>query len=84
MGDDDGSGDILRIGTGTTQTLSPTCGPLLRDRRGTLMDDISAIAGLTASLRAAVEIMKAMNDISDAKRDHVRPGVRTRGPVRAI
>jgi hypothetical protein len=30
------------------------------------MDDISAIAGLTASLRAAVEIMKAMNDISDA------------------
>jgi hypothetical protein len=66
MGDDDGSGDILRIGTGTTRTLSPTCGSLLRDRRGTLMDDISAIAGLTASLRAAVEIMKAMNDISDA------------------
>src|SRR5580658_2673746 len=30
------------------------------------MDDISAIAGLTTSLRAAVEIMKAMNDISDA------------------
>jgi hypothetical protein len=30
------------------------------------MDDISAIAGLTASLRAAAEIMKAMKDISDA------------------
>jgi hypothetical protein len=30
------------------------------------MEDISAIAGLTTSLRAAVEIMKAMNDISDA------------------
>jgi hypothetical protein len=30
------------------------------------MDDISAISGLTASLRAAVEIMKAMNDICDA------------------
>jgi hypothetical protein len=67
MGDDDDSGDILRIGTGTTRTLSPTCGPLLRDRRGTLMDDISAIAGLTASLRAAVEIMKAMNDLIPTK-----------------
>jgi hypothetical protein len=30
------------------------------------MDDISAIAGLTTSLRAAVEIMKAMDDISDS------------------
>jgi hypothetical protein len=53
--------------TATTDgTLSLTCGALLRDRRRVLMDDTSAIAGLTASLRAAVEIMKAMNDISDA------------------
>lgn len=60
-------GAFCAFETATTDgTLSPMRGPLLRDRRGTLMDDISAIAGLTASLRAAVEIMKAMNDISDA------------------
>jgi hypothetical protein len=39
--------------------------PIATRSQGTLMNDISAIAGLTTSLRAAVEIMKAMNDISD-------------------
>ena len=39
--------------------------PIATRSQGTLMNDISAIAGLTTSLRTAVEIMKAMNDISD-------------------
>jgi hypothetical protein len=49
------------------------------------MDEISAIDGLTTSLRAVAEITKAMKDISDAsmiwtkidERDHVRSVVRT-------
>jgi hypothetical protein len=62
MGDDDVS--ILRTWA-TTDGRFADLRPFATRSRGNLMNDMSAIAGLTTSLRAAVEIMKGMNDTSD-------------------
>jgi hypothetical protein len=61
------AGGILGLGMAAMvrRDLSSKGGSLLRDREGAPMDDISAIDGLTNSLRAVAELTKALKDISD-------------------